>query len=399
MLVAQTSPSPDPGRFTQPMHAVSRPYPLPTIPRMQAVPLTPQPVSTATGDPHKFELEVRPKSSTRVEVWVLGEYKVPGYAPMRPATPTPAWHGTGVLLSPGMRPAASPSNLPDPALNESNEGDALQLSVRDSHGRIAARGVPEKAGYWSGAPSPTLTFQTLAFDLDRPLPPDRSPYTITVKWRTTPDVSASSRVLISGVPDRADIRIGGRFIAAPYGPADVYRLSTTAADHKTRVLASEMEPHMTRAMADTDDPSALGPIVSDPIVEVLRKLYLGVPVYAKNYQFNCVGSHGWGAVAELKPGKALRIDMISRVGHVMSWLPDDPQQRVYSLPCNGDCSKHKGVFTDSPLVVGFKLEAGDTTILPQPVRRMNLFNGQCERGYATLQNQQQFHDIFSLPKQ
>jgi hypothetical protein len=396
MLVAQIPPSPGPVGFPRPIGSVATPYPIPTIPRMQAVPMTPRPIPTATGDPHKFRLEVRPLSSERAEVFVLGTYRVPGYAPIVPTTPTPVWHGTGTRLRPAIWPVVSPSNLPDPALNEINERDALQLSVKDDRGHIVAHGVPEKTGYEYGGASATLTSQTVTFDLDRQLLPDRNPYTITVRWRATPDVSASSRLLISFVPVGADVRLGGRFIAPPYGPADIFRLSGGTGDYRHRDFVSEGEPHKTRSIADNGDVGGLGPLVSDPDVEALRVKYIGVPVYTTNYEFDCVDAHGWGAVAKLNTGKSLRMDTISRVGHVMNWLPDDPRQRVYSYPCNGDCSKHQGVFTDSPLVAGFALSAGDTTILPEPSVVPSLFDGQCERGYAVLQNPKQFHDIFSI---
>lgn len=400
VLVAQMSPPPNLRGFPRAAVTVTTPYPLPTTYRMQTVPPTPRPIPTATGDPHRFALEVRPQSATRIEVFVNGAFKVPGFTPMEPATPTPTFKGTGLSVF-GQRLVPSTRDLPDPALNDVNESYALELRVRDDRGHIVARGVPQKAGYAYGGPTPTLTFQTLTFDLDRPLPPAQNPYKAMVRWRDTPDVSASSAILISPVPISAGTRLGDRFIAPPYAPDDVFRLSAGAAaqNGQRRNFVSEVDPQTTRSITENEDARGFGPIVSDSSIDALRVKFLDVPVYAKNFAFNCVDAHDRGAVAALIVGRAMHIDTIARIGHVMSWLPDDARQSVYSYPCNGDCSKNHGAFVDSPLVVGFKIDAEDTNIIPQVQRRPSAFDGRCVRGYTVLQNEKQFTRIFSLEKE
>jgi hypothetical protein len=55
---------------------------------------------------------------------------------------------------------------------------------------------------------------------------------------------------------------------------------------------------------------------------------------------------------------------------------------------------------DSPIVVSFALQPSDVRVIPYvQTERPSHFNGQCVRGYAILQDEQQFTEIFSLVRE
>jgi hypothetical protein len=244
----------------------------------------------------------------------------------------------------------------------------IQVIARDAKGRTIELGT-------SDDPAPRVgPFSSFYFTFAKPLPSADLPYAIQASLPSL-GLASTSQLLIAPIPDDAGKGnahyIATRSLGRGGRPGQIFRrgfdrdnwLVFTSLDGKRRFRGYQ---------------DGLVPLIVDPEIQQLRKVYYGRSVVARKFFFTCYNAKDESERAEFVPGRPIRVDEIARAAHALQWLPDDAHEVG-----NGST----GIFVDSPIVADFKLSPHDFRIIPPTFRSgPKVFSGNCIGGFAMFPN-------------